>query len=196
MPAATLQALAPSAAIALLWFWAGLGRRQATTASAAPRARGRFGAVSAGLGLCLVVSLGLVAAGPAAAGGIVGMAVGVVGASAVTLHVALDPARTGFWHHRRLRPLGFGLLLAAGLLLGAYLSDVALLPLVFASLVFQRHLGGTAALLAQSRRDIEDLQTHNQSLVAALALPPPPRRPLALASDGADTIGDKSKKAG
>lgn len=176
-----------AAGVTLLWIWSLLGRQAYRSNAAGRLFERRQSAATEPFALLLVLT-------PLAANApnkLLSAASGVVAALIYVRYVALDPFRTGFWHHRRIRPLGVGAAVVAGIGFALYGPSPALTPLAFAALVFNRYLRLTMALTAQQ---FVDNEAQRQKLLAHhavldIARKPAPRAPL-------QSIDDKVSKAG
>lgn len=166
MPIDEVSIALATGATALLWWWSTLGRRGGGGAAVQHLLRGRFIAASAAL-----LPLTLLAAASASLARLTHpAAVGVLAAAAFCVREALDPLLPGFWHHKRLRPLGLVGAVACGALLGLVVPRPELAPLIGAVLVFHRHAIGAKDLFSQSLSEIDALSRKVQALDATLRL--------------------------
>jgi hypothetical protein len=155
--------------------------------TAAPHFRARRAAAVLPLGVCL---LAVLAANPHAALA-AGIATGLAGAAAFLLYTVLDPDRPMLWHHRRLRPLAVGSVIAAGLLLGWSLPAPELAPLAFAVLIHLTHQRRSFALAARLAADLDGLTSRSLALDAALRT----ATLLVETREARKTAGDKPRSA-
>jgi hypothetical protein len=128
--------------------------------------------------LAMAAVAAVVAAASPSAGGLI--VAGGTTAALVMLHAARDPARTGLWHHRRLRPAWALGVTAAAVGLALQLSEPVLAPPLMAVLVLRRHLRGAAQMHADALRDLGDLRIRQVRLVAELQQESVQPRPAAL----------------
>jgi hypothetical protein len=150
------------AAIAVLWAWTLVGRKAFQAQGGGRLFALRQAAAAPQLAfLTLLAPLALLATDP-----FLQLVLGAAAGLAFVRYVAADPLKTGFWHHRRLRPVGAAACVTAGAALAVYGPFVALAPLAFAVLVFNRHLRLTAAMTEQN---LKDLEAQRQRLVARAA---------------------------
>ena len=166
--------------IALIWAWSLLGRKAFRAHTGGRLFAHRQAAATQPFAILLALAL----AGYAATSPVLAAALGVASSAAYMRYVALDPLRTGFWHHRRLRLVGIAVLAAVGALIGLYAPAAAFAPLATAALVFSRYLRLSVAMTEQH---LTDLDAQRQKLLFEAA------RAAARASD---KVVDKAAKAG
>lgn len=132
------------------------GWRRLRLTQAAPLAWRRQISAFVGLAPCgvLTLLLGTVDGAPL----LNPLAGALLAAAAFFAHCATDPSRVGFWHHRRLRPLGIIATIAGTAALGLLFPRPELIPLAFAVAIFLRHQRATATLLVQGLDDVEALR--------------------------------------
>ena len=148
--------------IALFWVWSLLGRRAYRAHTAGRLFEIRQAAAMQPFALLIGIDP-IAAFQPSVAVTILtGVAAGLVYAR----YVALDPLRTGFWQHRRLRPIGTVACVAAGAVAAFYAPAPALAPLAFAALVFNRYLRLSVAITEQH---LADLEAQRQKLLSLSA---------------------------
>lgn len=142
------------AAILFLWAWSVAGTAVLAATTNGPTFRARARAASAAYAILFVLtilaSFELAWLPPPA--------VGVGAALALFLHADMDPRRVGFWHHRRLRPIGVVFTLALGAALGVFIAWPALIPAAFACAIFHRHQLGALALAEQAYADVDAMR--------------------------------------
>jgi len=86
-----------------------------------------------------------------------GLLTGLVAAGGFTIHVILDPARLGFWHHRRLKFIGLGVQ-AAAILVQTFWLPAWTLPLAAILLIALRHQKAVHTLVAGELANAESLR--------------------------------------
>lgn len=164
--------------IALLWTWSLLGRRAYRAYTSGRLFENRQAATMQPFALLL----GVAAAAPFSSLHAAGAPfIGIASALIYARYVALDPLRSGFWHHRRLRPIGVGVCLGVGATIAWYAPAPAMAPLLFAALVFNRYLKLSVAITEQQ---LADLEAQRQKLLSYTA------------TDLAASAVDKISKAG
>ncbi len=139
------------AAVCGLWLWSATGQGGLAGSSVAHIVRQRRWTASIGLGSCLLLTL----LGPRLPALLSCSLAAVVFCG----YAAMEPNRTGFWYHQRLRRIGCAaaaLIAAAGSVL---LADAAsVMPVLAAAAIYHRHLRGDAALLGRTLADVEGLR--------------------------------------
>lgn len=139
--------------VACLLVWAMVGVGGPGLGAVGHLVRRRRSAALLGLVPCLLLTLPAVTGGhPAPA-----FLSALLAAAAFLAHGALDPARQGFWHHRRLRPVAVVATFALATALGAYLPYPELIPALFAAGVFHRLQRQSGELMRRSVEDVEGL---------------------------------------
>lgn len=120
--------------------------------------------------------------------------IAVLSGVAFLAHCATDPGRRGFWHHRRLRPVGVAATgaFAVGLAMGLPIPE--LIPLAFAAMTFHRHQRETTEVMVRCFEDVEGLRGKLLSLDAARRLKP--ASDTGTAPVGRENWHDKHVKAG
>lgn len=148
--------------IASFTVWSIAGWKQLRVSSAGQLFRLRNTAVLYGLVPCFLWALiALISAGR-----LPPLLIAFGSALAFLAHAASEPSGVGFWHHKRLRPIGIGLALAAALGLGLFVAEVVLIPVVFAAAIFHRHQRRGTALVTQCFDDVDGLRSKLLTLEA------------------------------
>lgn len=82
----------------------------------------------------------------------------LAGLTAYFSYLHLDPTKVGYWHHRRMRPIGIFIGLLGTLIFGVFSFDQTLSALFFATLIFHRHQKFSRFLVQDQLRNQELLR--------------------------------------
>ena len=187
---ATLPFATTAAVVAIFALWSRRGLSRLGKTAAGPTYRSVANATVSALGLTLALAAVAILARGLAAPELMAPAVGGCLSLPVLLHAAMDPTRRGFWHHRRVRPLGILAFAVLGAVLGRLAADPVLTAPIMAIVIFQRHLASTQAIAADAH---EELAAIRQKLVVRATTAANERT---LRITPAASVNDKLPKAG